>query len=96
MPDVAALLAELTRGTDDPDVVAEELRRRGVRGVRESRRLSPVAKLLKREGVIAPEVGACWVFTARNMHETPTAVSGFVMRFDAGAYPDLEIRGDDA
>ncbi len=100
MPDVAALLAELTRGTDDPDVVAEELRRRGVRGRPECPESCVIAEYLTMCGVHKPEVSdidqmVTWDDCVDGV-PMPDGIYAFVLQFDAYDYPDLEIGGDDA
>lgn len=87
---IGRLLAELG---DTADKVADTLRAKGIKGVRESYEHCPIAKLLQaedREHVVVlgdsweALVDDCWLDG-----DLPQSVRGFVERFDAGVYLDL-------
>ena len=95
--DHTATVAELLAGLGDtPDAVADTLRARGIKGVREHCCACPIAELLKRNGIpnphvecarVWPDPDSMWKVSTR----MPAAVQVFIDRFDEGVYLDLGV-----
>lgn len=74
------------------DSVAAELERRGIKGVCKASGRCAIAEYLQSLGFPTPSVGGLTVYVAFKRFDVPWVVTEFIVKFDAGHYPNLIAR----